>query len=200
MEWPGRATPVARLWYGTQMKEHRGWHSRNYLPHLDSPDLVQTVTFRLADSLPEGVRQAFASDPDRELKREAALDAGYGACWLREPTIAALVEDGMLHFDGIRYRLIAWCVMPNHVHAMFEPKQGYRLGDIVGSWKRFTARAANRELSREGTFWQSEYYDRYVRNDAHFAAAIEYIEQNPVAAGLVVRAVDWRWSSARRRA
>ncbi len=182
------------------MKEHRGWHSRNYLPHLDSPDLVQTVTFRLVDSLAESVRQALASDPNRDSKREAALDVGYGACWLREPTVAALVEDALLHFDGERYRLIAWCVMPNHLHAMFEPKQGYRLGDIVGSWKRFSARAANRELSREGAFWQSEYYDRYVRNDAHFAAAIEYIEQNPVSAGLVVRAVDWPWSSARRRA
>jgi len=90
--------------------------------------------------------------------------------------------------------------MPNHVHVMFEQMDGYRLGDIVGSWKRFTGRTANRTLSREGPFWQGEYYDRYIRDDAHFAAALKYIEDNPVSAGLATCAVDWPWSSARWRA
>lgn len=181
------------------MNSHRGWHSRNYLPHLDSPDLVQTVTFRLADSLPESVRRSLEEDSQPDTRREAALDAGHGACWLRDPQIAALTENALLHFDTQRYRLIAWCIMPNHVHAMFEQMDGHRLGDIIGSWKRFTGRAANRMLSREGHFWQSEYYDRYIRDDIHFAAALKYIEENPVSAGLTTRAADWPWSSARWR-
>src|SRR5687768_1189545 len=100
------------------MTHHRGWHSRNYLPHLHSPHLVQTVTFRLADSLPESVRRSLEEDPHPDTRREAALDAGHGACWLRDPQIAALTENALLHFDAQRYRMIAWCIMPNHVHVM----------------------------------------------------------------------------------
>lgn len=181
------------------MKEPKGWHSRGYLPHLDSPQLVQTVTFRLADSLPRAVALELR-DRDEDVARwDAVLDAGYGACWLRDPTIADLVEEALLHFDGIRYRLIAWCVMPNHVHVMAEIVEGFRLGDIVASWKQFSARMANRHLGRTGPFWRADYFDRYVRNDAHLVTAMQYIERNPVQAGLAATVEAWRWSSAWRR-
>lgn len=130
---------------------------------------------------------------------EAVLDAGHGARWLNDPIVAGLVEEALLRFDGDQYRLIAWCVMPNHVHVMAEIGNGYRLGDIVASWKQLSARMANRRLGRAGPFWQVDYFDRYVRDDAHFVMAMHYIENNPVQAGLVATAEAWRWSSAWRR-
>lgn len=91
--------------------------------------------------------------------RDAFLDAGSGQCWLRKPGIARIVEDVLFHFDGERYRLIAWAVMPNHVHSLIEPISGHGLGSIVSSWKRFSARMANRVLGRTGPFWQDDYWD-----------------------------------------
>lgn len=181
------------------MKEPKGWHSRGYLPHLDSPQLVQTVTFRLADSSPRAVALELRDREEDDARWDAVLDAGHGACWLNDPLVAGLVEEALLHFDGDRYRLISWCVMPNHVHVMAEIGERYRLGDIVASWKQYSARMANRHLGRTGPFWQVDYFDRYIRDDAHFVVAMQYIESNPVQAGLVATADAWRWSSAWRR-
>lgn len=181
------------------MEEPKGWHSRGYLPHFDAPDLVQTVTFRLADSLPAHVVKMLTDDPLGNNKLETLLDNGSGACWLRDPVLARLVEDALLHFDGNRYRLLSWCVMPNHVHVMLEVTDGHQLGAIVASWKQFTARLADRRLERSGPFWQLDYFDRFVRDAGHYDAALHYIEENPVKAGLTNDRANWRWSSAWRR-
>lgn len=202
---------------------HKGWHSRGYLPHCDYPRLFRVVTFRLIDAVPAHVLASWKEelglvervvrapdnppDPDREA-REAELreriaryeDAGHGACWLRDERIARVVENALLHFDGERYRLPAWCVMPNHVHALIEAFAGYPLGAVVHSWKSFAAKEANLIIGRRGGFWMPDYHDRYVRNEGHYAAALEYIEGNPMRAGLVVRAEEWRFSSAALRA
>jgi REP element-mobilizing transposase RayT len=71
------------------------------------------------------------------------------------------------------------------------------LGAIVSSWKRFAARAANRELGRAGAFWQDDYWDRFIRNEEHFAAAKNYVDFNPVKARLVKEPGLWPWGSAR---
>ena len=102
----------------------------------------------------------------------------------------------MLHFDGVRYRMLAWVIMPNHVHALLETLPAFPLGGIVHSWKSFSAKQANKILGRIGPFWMRDYFDRYVRGEEHLMAAMEYIEQNPVKAGLVRSANDWRWGSA----
>jgi REP element-mobilizing transposase RayT len=115
------------------------------------------------------------------------------------PEIAALVEAALLHFDGQRYRMLAWCLMPNHAHAVVEMMDGHSLSDIVGGWKSFTAHKANEQLGRAGRFWHADYFDRFMRNEEHLSQTIEYVEQNPVKAGLVGRASDWAWSSARPR-
>ena len=113
---------------------HRGWYSRGYLPHWDHPGMIQSLNFRLGDSLPASVlarwqaelgarrRDAGAPRADVELRRriEEYLDAGHGECWLRRSAIAQLVEEALLHFDTERYRLLAWCIIPNHVHALIE--------------------------------------------------------------------------------
>ncbi|HSH99945.1 MAG TPA: transposase [Reyranella sp.] len=176
---------------------HKGWHSRNYLPHFDSQDVVQFVTFRLADILPEAAL-ARLRDADRsESLRHEMLDRGWGACWLRSEPIARLVEDAFLHFDGRSYRLHAWTVMPNHVHVLFTVLPEHPMGMIVSSWKRFTARKANEQLGRSGAFWQTEYWDRFIRNDIHFNATEDYIDNNPVKAGLVSEPRLWPYGSAR---
>jgi REP element-mobilizing transposase RayT len=177
----------------------RGWHSRGYLPHFDSPETVQFVTFRLADSLPRSVVEALQAEADAVQRIDRELDGGLGACWLRRPEIAALVQDALFHFDNDRYRLLAWCLMPNHVHVVIEILGNYSLSAIVRNWKSFTARRANVQLGRSGPFWHADYFDRFIRDDEHMARTIEYVEQNPVKAGLAGIAIDWLWSSARLR-
>lgn len=180
---------------------HAGWHSRGYLPHFDAPDLVQHVVFRLSDSLPAHVREEVAHAP-RDQRFEAAdagLDAGYGRRDLAVPEVAGLVQHALLHFEGERYRLSAWCVMPNHVHALIQVTEGHRLDRVVHSWKSFTAHGANRVLGRKDAFWAPEYFDRYMRDEPHLAATIAYIEGNPVKAGLCEEPAQWTYSSAGHR-
>jgi REP element-mobilizing transposase RayT len=183
---------------------HKEWYSRGYIPHFDHPGLIQGITFRLADSLPLHVRKSMAEElknADNSAQRarfETYLNAGYGACYLRDPRIASLVENALLHFDGARYRLIAWVIMPNHVHVLIETFEGYPLGNILHSWKSYTAKEANRILGRTGQFWFREYFDRYIRDERHLGRAIWYIHNNPVKAGLADRPEDWPFSSASR--
>lgn len=178
---------------------HKGWHSRGYLPHFDSAETIQFITFRLADSLPRAVAESLAKLTDSLSETDRSLDSGYGACWLGESAVADLVQDALVHFDGQRYRLLAWCIMPNHVHAVVQPVAGNSLGGIVQSWKSFTAKAANRLLGREGPFWHKDYFDRYIRDEGHLARTVDYVENNPVKAGLITAAADWPWSSRRFR-
>ncbi|HEY3912465.1 MAG TPA: transposase [Stellaceae bacterium] len=177
--------------------DHAGWRSRGYLPHLDAPELVQHLVFRLADSLPARFKDEIIGCPPatRAEALDAALDQGLGRRDLAIPEIAALVQRALLRFNGDRYALIAWCVMPNHVHSLIETREGHRLDRIVHSWKSYTAKKANRLLDRAGPFWAPEYFDRYMRDNAHLAATRAYIEANPVKAGLCRDASDWPFSS-----
>jgi REP element-mobilizing transposase RayT len=127
------------------------------------------------------------------------LDAGWGACWLRNPAVASIVQDTLLFFDGERYRLLGWCVMPNHVHAVFEMLDTHSLSATIKGWKSFTSKQANAQLGRSGAFWDADYFDRYMRNEAHLMQTIGYVENNPVKAGLVSEPSAWQWSSAGAR-
>jgi REP element-mobilizing transposase RayT len=180
------------------IEAHARWRSRGYLPHVDGPNLVQHVIFRLADSLPAELQTqlAQARRDDRLLAIDAALDQGHGRRDLAIPAIAELVQTALLTFDAHRYALIAWCVVPNHVHALLSPGPGYRLDRITHSWKSYTAKEANRLLRRSGAFWAREYFDRFMRESDHLASTAAYIEGNPVRAGLCESVSDWRFSSA----
>ena len=186
-----------------------GWHSRGYLPHFESPHVIQHVTFRLADSLPASLLQRLDTElkslpaEKRNLERrkriEEWLDAGYGSCILRDPYAAQIVQQSFLVFDARRYRLLAWVVMPNHVHVLFEPIEGWTVAKIVASWKRFTARKIldyRRETATAVPVWQREYWDRFIRDERHLLQAIEYIHLNPIEARLVTKPEQWPWSSA----
>jgi REP element-mobilizing transposase RayT len=187
-----------------------GWHSRGYLPRFEGGEIAQTINLHLADSLPKAVlekwKRELAQDAktnsDSILRRriEHYLDQGYGACALRTEAVAKLVQDSLLHFDGARYRLSAWVVMPNHVHLLLTPCAEWSLSRIMKDMKSFTSREANKILGRHGQFWIEDYFDRYVRDAKHFSNAIAYIENNPVKAGLCAKPEDWPFSGARLRA
>ncbi|RYD31639.1 MAG: transposase [Verrucomicrobiaceae bacterium] len=203
--------------------KQRGWYSRGYLPHLDVIGEIQAVTFRLADALPV----ALVSRWQRELAGSAGLqtggsgekerrsedqrsqrlkvliaqyeDAGHGSCLLREPNCAEIVQDALLHFDGERYRLMEWCIMPNHVHVIVKTMEGHTLDRILKSWKAFTSRKINESTGGTGPLWQREYHDRYIRDLDHLANARIYVRNNPVKAGFCEKPEDWPWGSAGHR-
>ena len=118
-----------------------------------------------------------------------------GSCVLRQPEIAEIVQNALLHFEGERYHLAAWCVMPNHVHVVVQPLPGYKLEDILHSWKSFTATKINRQLGRKGAFWERESFDHLIRTPEYREQFVYYTEHNPVAAGLVKSPQDWPFSS-----
>src|SRR5204862_2163421 len=144
------------------------------------------VTFRIADSLPRDIYLELAAEAKSTILLRRVAE-GRGQCWLRRPEIAEMVARTLLHFDGERYRLHAWVIMPNHVHVVIQPTDGYGVGDIIGSWKSFMAKKANGQLGRTGPFWAAEYFDRFIRDDGHFASAVSYVEDNPVKARLAIR-------------
>lgn len=182
----------------------KGWYASKNLPHFDSQGAQQFITYRLDDSLPaerRGEWEALLKIEDNVEKRkklEAYLDRGLGACHLRDARIAELVQGNLWHHDGVKYRLLAWVVMPNHVHALIEVWR-VPLGKILQGWKGYTAKEATRVLGRQGTFWAEDYFDRYIRDEEHRQRVVRYIEHNPVKAGLARAPEDWPWSSARYR-
>ena len=86
--------------------------------------------------------------------------------------------------------------MPTHVHVVIEQFEGARLSDVIQQWKSVSAHAINKAESQKGALWQREYFDRFMRSAEQFEWTVNYVENNPVAAWLVERPEDWRFSSA----
>jgi REP element-mobilizing transposase RayT len=185
-------------------KGFKGWYASRNLPHFDSHGVQQYISYRLADSMPTARRgewEAFPhleDDQEKLRKINPCIDRGYGACHLRDPHIADLVQSNWWHHDGVRYRLLAWVIMPNHVHLLIET-WSVPLGDILHSRKSYTSKQANSLLGLTGVFWAQDYFDCFIRDESHFRRVTRYIENNPVKAGLVMAPEDWPWSSARYR-
>jgi REP element-mobilizing transposase RayT len=170
------------------------WSRPRHLPHFNPGRETQLVTYRLGDALPIEVAQRRADEMDGDSdsayrqRIEAHLDAGHGSCALRAPALAGMVIDNWLRFDGDRYALQAWVVMPNHVHVLVQLSGTATLPHIIQSWKSYTGR-------RLPVAWQRDYWDRYIRDERHFLSAIDYVHRNPVRAGLCREPADWPWSS-----
>jgi len=191
------------------------WYSRGYLPHRDRLHLLQSITFRLADSLPQSTLRQLEQklllvpeirrDIEKRKSIEQWLDAGMGCCALRQPEAAAYVQQSLLHFDGDRYRVLAWVIMPNHVHVLIDPAEP--ISKTIQGWKSFSSRWLLAHNERLGLgipdphlVWMREYWDRFIRDGDHLRATIDYIHRNPVKAGLCREPADWPWSSAAGRA
>ena len=177
------------------------------LPHWRQPGALYFVTFRLGDSLPQAAVEQMAFERRKWLRAHGLkteddlenlpaskrrqffrhfnakfhewLDAGHGACWLRQPAIASVVAGALHHFDGQRCALGEYVVMPNHVHALVAPTPGRSIEDLLHSWKGFAGHEANGLLGRTGAFWQKESYDHIVRSPAQLGHYREYIASNP---------------------
>ncbi len=189
------------------------------LPHWDVDGGLYFITFRLADSLPRSVFESIKRERECVISREernggtlaqadrrriakyfsdkveAFLDSGAGSCVLARPDCAEIVANALHYFDGERYHLHAWCIMPNHVHVVVSLLPGRELSKVIKSWKGFTAREINKVLGREGRFWQRDYYDRLIRDDGEFERRVQYVIDNPAKAGLR----DWQWVWMRGR-
>jgi REP element-mobilizing transposase RayT len=182
----------------------RGWHQRGYLPHFDAPGVTQFVTFHLHDSFPVNRRVEWESiwnemnDSTKRKQLEAWLDRGYGGCWLRRSDVARLVESILRKADGSDYCLRSWVIMPNHIHLVVEVWD-VPLVKLINIWKGKSSREANKLMGRRGPFWQEDYYDTLIRDEAHLNRAVRYTEQNPAKVCLVKTAQEWTWSSAHYR-
>ncbi len=175
------------------------------LPHRHQSGATAFVTFRLADSLPAVRLQAWHREQTEFLaahpkpwdeptwktyrrqfpqRLEEWLDEPHGECLLRLPEIAAELESALRHFDGDRYILDAFVVMPNHVHVLVKPLPGHDLEEILHSWKSFTAHRINKRLGRSGQLWEHESFDHLLRSSKQLENLRKYIHENPRKAGL----------------
>jgi 1-hydroxy-2-methyl-2-(E)-butenyl 4-diphosphate synthase len=186
-----------------------------FLPHWTQDSATYAVTFRLADSLPTAAleryrnkHQAFheqlASFTEPSLKEslirkqlaeiqhteiDPELDLSHGSCLFKADAYAQLVADAMAHFDGKRYTLMAWCIMPNHVHVVFKLMEGEQLEEVLHSWKSFTAHEINKSLGQSGAIWQKESYNHLVRDGEDLRNQVAYLLDKPGKAGLN----EWKW-------
>jgi putative transposase len=198
---------------------------RRKLPHIQPLNGTFFVTYRLHGALPVNVRrellEAFEvakhkltlekrATPNAldELHRryfarfDAVLDKTmYGPFWLQQDEVAEIVAKTLGYWDNKRIELLAFCIMANHVHAVFtlldiltDSGQPNALDRFMHSVKGYSAGRANRLLQREGSFWEEETYDRLVRDDAELVRIIQYILNNPVKAGLCEHWRDWKWN------
>ena len=112
------------------------------------------------------------------------LDRCKGRCVLRQRTISQIVSDSLIKFDGDRYNLLDFVIMPNHVHLLAAFPDEESMMKQCKSWKRFTAKKINEKLGSKGRFWQSDSFDHLVRSPFQLEALHQYITDNPVKAGL----------------
>jgi len=173
--------------------------SHGHLPHWHQFEKIQFVTFHLADSIPQTqlsklkikIKQwqerhpkPWKKDEEEEYysifgkKIDEYLDAGYGNCYLKIPEVRTIVKEALFYFHGQRYQLLAFVIMSNHVHVLLVPFEEYLLGDILHSWKSFTAHKINRILGKNGSVWHKESFDRIIRNENHLQKVLAYIRQN----------------------
>ena len=179
--------------------------TQNHLPHWQQGKAWVFVTWRLGDAIPKAKLDQWKAERETWMthhpepwdeKTEAEyhelfshqidewLDQGSGSCLLKDPANASVVADALRHFNGDRYELASFVVMPNHVHVLFRPLEGHALPEIVKSWKGFTSREINKRAGKTGALWQDEYWDRLIRHEQHFFKVAEYIRENPVKAKL----------------
>lgn len=189
---------------------HNGIHRRGFLPQEDS---LQAITLRLADSLPNQVVKewreellASINSPDLEISHQAQTelqlrisqyeDAGHGSCLLSKREHAKVVQDALINGHGTTYKLIDWCIMPNHVHVLIRMLDEAPLEKIIKHWKFLTAVEINRLEGLGGTLWMVAHHERLIHDPDHLHNAKADIRNNPVNAGHCEKPEEWRFSGA----
>lgn len=179
--------------------------TRQFLPHWEQPGCTYFITWRMADSLPKPVLNKWRAELDLWLKfnpkpwdaitqreyakrfegeRQKYLDAGYGACVLRDVTLRNIVAECLHHFDGQRYDLGDYIVMPNHVHVLVTPREEWKVLRIAHTWKSFSAHRILKQTGGRKPFWLQESFDHVVRSQRQLEHYRTYIRENPVKARL----------------
>ena len=192
-----RDADASRIYFDKTDFKYLHWATK--LPHWHQDGKYVFVTFRLADSLPQAKLKELKEEKEIWLKNHPKpwsdkiekeyytkfaskadkwLDNNYGECLLKQPQNRQIVEDALTFFDGERYNLIAFVVMPNHVHLLMQMKEGANLESVMYSIKSFTAKKINETMNRSGSFWQSEYFDRIIRSEEHYRHTLNYIIAN----------------------
>jgi putative transposase len=218
--------------------------TRRNLPHWYVPGAMHFVTYRLAGTVPAGMleqlrerREALLrqapppgqSPGEHKARAHKLLFAAYDRCldqnreidWLAAPAVAAAIRENLHHHNGTKYHLLAYTVMPNHVHALLQPLEDLPipegasaiddivsdeqddavspLGRVMHSLKSYTAHKINGILGRAGQLWQHESYDHWIRDEEELQRVVNYIAWNPVKAGLIAQPHEWLFSSAHDR-
>jgi putative DNA methylase len=220
--------------------------TRGILPHWYVPGAAHFVTYRLAGTLPQSVLADLRAEREQRLSRQPPeglslaefklrvhkqmflaydhhLDQVDKLDWLARPDVAPIIRENLYHHDGHKYHLLAYCIMPNHVHVLFQPimtedpeqsadrlppeevhsdefsDKRSPLAKIMHSLKSYTANRINEVLGRSGQCWQHESYDHWVRDDEELERIVQYIVANPVKAGLAVLPHEWPFGSASDR-
>ena len=113
-------------------------------------------------------------------------------------------EDRRLYLDILqRYKnkygikILAYCLMGNHVHILVVPGQEMGLARAMGGTNLVYTQHVNRKYNRSGRLWQNRFFSSVVEEEPYLWAVMRYMEQNPVRAKLVKKAEEYRWSSAR---
>jgi REP element-mobilizing transposase RayT len=176
----------------------KGWHSRGYLPHFDACGVVQHVVLSTRGALDRASLEQLStlSPVQRRQHLDAMLDRSKAGTIFKDPRCAAAMETQFFYFDGHRYDLLAWCIMPNHVHVVLCCYGETSLGQIIRTWKVHTVRAISAFSGQRVEVFAKDYFDRFMRNGQQTLAAMAYVEHNPVAAGLCDEPEAWRFSSA----
>lgn len=190
---------------------------RRNLPHWQPKGAEFFITFRLAGSLPKSVINHL-KEKYIQLKKlksnelsanqvsnfEAKIFASYdeslekeltGPTWLSNEKIAKVVAEALHFYDQSRYDLYAYTIMSNHVHLVFRHIEKYDVDlpvtSIMKQIKSYTAKEGNKLLDRKGAFWQSESYDRVIREEQELENTIKYTLYNPVKAELIEEWKQW---------
>lgn len=183
--------------------------SKNRLPHWQQNGVTYFVTFRLADSLPKKLLDQWWSERAKWLKLhpppwsehderkyhqeftsriESWLDEMHGSCHLRTSANRKAVESVIMRFNGRRYWHHAWVIMPNHAHVLVSLAAGEDLGKLLKALKGTSSKAVNSLIRGQGALWQKDYFDRMIRDAAHFWRVARYIRRNPEKASLTNQA------------
>ena len=132
-------------------------------------------------------------------RTEQLMDAGFGSCVFRKRQCSDPMSKSLLHFQDVRYRTSCFTVMPNHVHAVTKPFEGFELEDCLQRIKQYVATHVNRLLEQTGQLWAEESYDRIIRDEEHLWNVVQYIGRNPRKAGLPrdewIRWIDPEWEA-----